>query len=618
MVIPHLSRPGGMTIMTSRFVLLAAASLLLTVGAPAAAQDAATAPALAESAGTRLHQLFRESDEASLRRNPVQAIFRGDLRYADRLGDFLSDEYYAAERSAAEQDLAVLAAIDRAALNPTDRIAYDVFKYQREDVLIDMQPDMLALTAVRPINHMSGMHTFYPTFASGQGAAPFRTVADYDNNIRRHRDFVRALDRAVMRFRQGLESGVLETRLTITNVIGQLNTQVEGTPEQSPFYGPVRTFPDTVPEAERARLRRELRAVISDEIVPAYRRLRDFLQNDYLPRARETVGQSAMRGGDRVYRHLIQESTSLPLEPEAIHQLGLSEVARIRGEMEAIKTRVGFSGTLAQFFEHLRTDRRFEPQSREWMRQTDYDIGRRVDARIGTLFSAVPRSRLEIREVEAFRERNEAGGSYNQGAPDGSRPGIFYYNAYDLPSRRTFQMETLYIHEGAPGHHFQISLAQENEALPSFMRFGIETAFVEGWALYAETLWDELGMETDPYQRFGGLNDEMLRAMRLVVDTGLHAKNWGRDQAIQYMLDNSGLSRTEVVAEVERYIAIPGQALAYKLGQLKILELRARAEQALGSRFDIRAFHEQILGTGALPLTVLERKIDDWIAAQRS
>ena len=220
--------------------------------------------------------------------------------------------------------------------------------------------------------------------------------------------------------------------------------------------------------------------------------------------------------------------------------------------------------------------------------------------------------------MEAFRERTEAGGSYNQGAPDGSRPGIFYYNAYDLPSRRTSGMETLYLHEGAPGHHFQISLAQENESLPNFMRFGGGTAFVEGWALYAETLWDELGMETDPFQRFGGLNDEMLRAMRLVVDTGIHAKGWTREQAIRYMLDNSGLSETEVTAEVERYIAIPGQALAYKIGQLKILELRARAEQALGDRFDLREFHAQVLNTGALPLVVLERKIDDWIASRRT
>jgi uncharacterized protein (DUF885 family) len=286
--------------------------------------------------------------------------------------------------------------------------------------------------------------------------------------------------------------------------------------------------------------------------------------------------------------------------------------------MEAIKNKVGFKGTLAQFFEHIRTDPKFKPPSKEWLTNRYYEVGKTVDARIGTLFSTLPKSKLEIRPVPAYREKTDAGGSYNPGTPDGSRPGVFYFNTYDLPSRTTPGIETLYLHEGAPGHHFQISLAQENEALPKFMRFGGNTAFVEGWALYAETLWDELGMQTDPYQRYGGLDDEMLRAMRLVVDTGLHAKGWTRDQAIKYMLDNSAMGRTDATAEVERYIAIPGQALAYKLGQLKILELRARAEKALGDRFDIRQFHEQVLMTGALPLTVLESKIDAWIRMKKA
>jgi len=607
----------------NRAALLAAAALLITALPPASAS--AQAPAAAaqgaapaqQNADSRLHQLFHDSDEASLRRNPISAMFRGDFRYADHLGDYISDAYFAAEKAAVEQDLATLASIDRNALTPTDQLAYDVFKFQREDDLIDYQPEMMALTVVRPLNHFSGFHTFYPVFASGRNAAPFRNVEDYENNLRRHGEFVTIVDRAIGRFRQGLASGVVETKLTIQNVIGQLDTQLNDAPEASPYYAPVLNFPDEVPEAERARLRQAYLATVRDNIFPAYRRLRDFLRDEYLPHAREGVGLVHMRGGDILYRRLIQENTTLPLTADYVHNLGLSEVARIRGEMEAIKNRVGFQGTLAQFFDHLRTSREFEPPSREWMREHYYDIGRRVDARIGEFFSTLPRTRLEIREVEAFRERNEAGGSYQDGTPDGSRPGIFYYNAYDLPSRRTYGMETLYLHEGAPGHHFQISLANENADLPAFMRFGGNTAFVEGWALYAETLWDELGMETDPYQRFGGLNDEMLRAMRLVVDSGIHAKGWTREQAIRYMLENSGMSETEVTSEVERYIAIPGQALAYKIGQLKILELRARAEQALGDRFDLREFHAQVLMTGALPLTVLERKIDDWIASKR-
>ena len=605
--------------MTRHTLLLAAAACALVAPGmavtPAFAQAAAPA---AESPGERLHRLFRESDEDNLRRNPIAALFRGDFRYADRLGDYLTDAHDAAEKAAAERELAALGAIDRAALDPTDRLAYDVFRFQRERDLAGYAPDLLALVNVRPINHFSGLHTFYPVLASGRSAAPFRNVEDYENNLRRHREFVAIVDRAIDRFREGLASGVVDTRLTITNVIQQLDTQLADAPEQSPYFGPAGNFPDTIPEAERARLREELLASIRDEIFPAYRRLRDFLANDYLPRAREGDGLVNMRGGDRLYRRLIEQNTTLPLTADYVHDLGLGEVARIRDEMEAIRARVGFAGTLAEFFEHLRTDPQFEPPSREWLRDEYYAIGRRVDERIGEFFSTLPRTALEIREVEAFREQNEAGGSYRPGTPDGSRPGVFYYNAYDLPSRRTYGMETLYLHEGAPGHHFQISLANENEALPNFMRFGGNTAFVEGWALYAETLWDELGLETDPYQRFGGPNDEMLRAMRRVVDTGIHARGWTRDQANRYMLENSGMSRTGVVAEVERYIAIPGQALAYKIGQLKILELRARAEQALGDRFDLRAFHAQVLMTGALPLTVLESKIDDWIAERRA
>src|SRR5436189_1491526 len=600
---------------------LIAIALLLASAACVSQPHSSPAPAAAsaapQGADARLARLFHDSDEASLRRNPLSATFRGDYRYADRLGDLYSDAYYAAERAAAEQELAALHAIPRNALTPTNRIAYDVFQWQRSEDLADLQPDMLALTAVRPINHFSGFQTFYPVFASGRGAAPFRNTLDYENNLKRHEQFAVIVDRAIGRFREGLQSGVVETKLTIRNVIEQLDTQLRETPEASPYYAPVLAFPDGVPEGDRARLRAAYLAAVRDQIFPAYRRLRDFLQTDYLPRAREGVGLSAMRGGDRLYQRLIEENTTLPLSADEVHNLGLREVARIRGEMDSIRQQTHFAGTLAQFFEYTRTDPRFEPRSCDTLREGYYAIGRRVDARVRELFSTIPRSHLDIRQVESFRERTEAGGSYNDGTADGTRPGVFYFNCYDLPSRRITGMETLYLHEGIPGHHFQIMLAAENEALPSFMRFGGNTAFVEGWALYAETLWDELGMETDPMQRFGGLNDEMLRAMRLVVDTGIHAKGWSRDQAIQYMLDNSGMRRTEEVPEVARYIAIPGQALAYKIGQMTILRLRAEAEHALGRRFDLREFHAQVLMTGALPMPVLERKIRDWIAARR-
>jgi uncharacterized protein (DUF885 family) len=587
--------------------------------APPSAASAEPAPAAApQSEHDRLFALFQASDEASLRRNPLSALLRGDARFADQLGDSISDAYHAAEKQAAESDLAALAAIDRAKLNPTDAIAYDVFKFTTEDTLRGYQDDLLSLTRVRPMNHFFGIHTFYPTFASGEGAAPFKTAVDYENNLKRHKDYVRYLDRAIGRWRQGMSSGVVDTKLTVRNMIEQLDEQLKQTPEQSNFLGPVRKFPDSISAGERARLTAAYRASLDTELRPALTRLRDFLRNDYLPRAREGVGLMHMKGGPELYRYLVRSTTTLDMAPEEIHQLGLGEVARIRGEMDKVRREVGFRGDLPAFFNNLRTDPKLKLKSREALTQGYYDIGQKVDAELPRFFSTMPKARLEIRPYEPFREKFEAGGSYQSGTPDGSRAGVFYFNAYDLPSRTTPGMTTLYLHEGAPGHHFQISLAQENEALPAFMRFGGNTAYVEGWALYSETLGYDMGFYKDPYQRFGTLSDEMLRAMRLVVDTGLHSKGWTRDRAITYMLSNSDMGRTDATAEVERYIAIPSQALAYKLGALTIQRLRAKSQAELGAKFDIRAFHEQVLGTGALPLAVLERKIDSWIAATKA
>lgn len=587
------------------------------IAPPAFAQQAA-APAPRTDAAVALHALFQASDEDNLRRNPLNALFRGDMRYADQLGDNISDAYFNAERAAGDKDLAALKRIDRAALSSTDQLAYDIFKWQTELALRALSPEILPLNVVRPIDHFTGIHTFYPDLASGQSAAPFKTVKDYQDSISRHHRYAAILDASIERFRQGMASGVVQPKLVVRNVIDQLDLQLAQGVEGSTFYAPLNAFPATIPAAEQARLRTETSAVIRDEIRPAYQRLRDFLANEYLPLAREGVGLVNMKGGAKLYTYLIEQNTTLKLSADDVHRLGLSEVNRIHREMETVKNQAGFKGSLAAFFEFLRSDARFRPASKEALRDEYYAIGKRVDARVGEIFSTLPKTRLEIRPVPDYREKNDAAGSYMQGAPDGSRPGIFYYNTYDLPSRSTWGQETLYLHEGAPGHHFQISLAQENEALPNFMRFGGNTAYVEGWALYAETLWDELGMETDPYQRFGGLNDEMLRAMRLVIDSGIHAKGWTRDQAIKYMLDNSSMGRTDATSEVERYIAMPGQALAYKIGQLKILELRAKAEKALGDKFDLKEFHAQVLMTGALPMAILDQKITRWIASKKS
>lgn len=605
-----------------RIALLSAAALPLGACATTAPVDMPTASAApaaqtaqAETAHDRMFAIFAAADEASLKRNPLSALFRGDLRYADRLGDYLTDEYNDAERAAAQANLAAMKGIDRAALNATDKIAYDVFIYNQDEALKGLTPEILALNDVRPVNHFTGFHTFYPTLASGQSAAPFKTVEDYENNLKRHAEYIKLGDRSIGRFREGMKSGVVETSLTISNVIEQLDTQLALPLEESPYWGPIGMFPDDFSGADKARLTSDYRKVTGD-IYAANTRMRDFLRDEYLPVARTTVGLSQMKGGATLYSQLIESTTTLPLTADYLHNLGLSEVARIREGLEQVKDEVGFKGTLKEFFDFIRTDPQFKSKSREELTQAYYDIGKVVDAKVPELFSLVPKTPLEIRPYEEFREKFEAGGSYQSGPADGSRPGIFYFNAYDLPSRTTPGITTLYLHEGAPGHHFQISLAQENEALPAFIRFGGNTAYVEGWALYAESLGYEMGLFDNPYQRQGTLDDEMLRAMRLVVDTGLHSKGWTRDQAIKYMTDNSAMGVTDATAEVERYIAIPSQALAYKVGALTIQRLRKKAEAALGDKFDIKEFHAQVLGTGALPMPVLEKKIDDWIASQ--
>jgi uncharacterized protein (DUF885 family) len=600
--------------------------LLLTVAllgfgaAAAAAQPQPAAPvATAEmSAHDRLWRLFKESDDASLERNPLQALFRGEARHPERLGDLYSDAHAAAEKGADEHDLAALHAIPRDQLSETDQLAYDTFEYTTKDSLRALQPDLLPLELALPMNHFYGMHTEYPTIASGQGGAPFNTLADYENSLKRNHDFVRNIDEAIAQWRKGEAEGIVDTKLTVRNMIEQLNTQLAQKPEDSPYFGPVKQFPAAIGAADRARLTQQYRAAITDELYPALTRLRDFLKIDYLPHARDGAGLMYMKGGDKLYRYLVQSNTTLPLTPEEVHALGLKEVARITGEFEKVQQEIGFKGTLQQFFDDMRTSPKFQPKSREQLRQDFYALKTRVEAKVPLFFSTVPKTPLVIRPYPPFREKFEAGGSYEQGTPDGSRPGTFYFNAYDLPSRFTWEETTLFLHEGEPGHHFQISLAQENKALPAFMRFGGNTAYVEGWALYSESLGYDMGFYKDPYPRFGTLNDEMLRAMRLVVDTGIHANGWTREQAIAYMLSHSGESKTDATAEVERYIAIPGQALAYKLGSLTIQRLRKQAETELGPKFDIREFHAQVLMSGALPLQILEQKIDRWIAAKKA
>ena len=590
------------------------AASLLSASPCAGAAEPATAPAASEDA--RLSRIFLDDAGREDVLDPLNTLYRGDHADPAALAQLFTDALDRRRLASAQRALAELRRIDRARLSADRQLSYDVFARDKREELAWLQPNVRALTAVRPFNHFGGLHVEFPTLMSHDGAVDYGSEAGYRRALVLDAALAAALDNAVVQFRRGMASGVVESKLTVRNMIAQIDALLAQPITDSPFYSPVAAFPASVPETSRESLRRDYAVLIATRIRPAYERLRRFLADEYLPAAREPVGLSAMPGGAALYRRLIERETTLSLSPGAVHRLGLAEVGRIHRDMEAVKTKLGFTGSLHAFFEHVRTNARFHPASRAAVAAGYAEIRDRVNAQIPRFFARVPRTPLLIQPYPAYRERYEPGGSYNQGAADGSRPGIFFYNTYDLPSRFVTGMTTLYLHEGVPGHHFQISLAQEDESLPPFQRFDGNTAFVEGWALYAETLGYDMGLYADPMQHWGTLDDEMLRAMRLVVDTGLHTQGWSRERAIDYMLANSGMSRTDATAEVERYIANPAQALAYKLGAMTIQRLRKKAEAALGARFDIRQFHEQVLGSGALPLPILEAKMDRWIAGR--
>jgi uncharacterized protein (DUF885 family) len=566
-----------------------------------------------------LRRLLADSDETWLDHYPLVALYRGDPRPVTRFGEEFSEAHVAAMRAAARADLKRLAAIDRGPLAPTDRIAYDTFRWNKTLELRRFGPTLSSVWLRLPLNsYFESWHIEFPSLSSGTGIAPYRTVADYDSGLARIDGYLTFLDRAVIRLREGAARGVVQPRLMVEDMIRQFDEFIAQGVEASTFHGPIGKLPVDMAPADRDRLTQSYRTVIRDRLLPTFVRARDFLKREYLPKSRDTVGLSQIPGGADYYRLLVEEHTSTSTSPEEIHRLGLAEVARIKRSMEEIKHRVGFEGSLAQFFEYIRTDQRFKPASAQSLADGYRVIGATVSQALPRLFRILPRTALELRPVPAATERSAPGAYYDAGSVDGSRPGVFFFNTYDLPSRTIETMETLYLHEAVPGHHLQASLRRENLALPDVLRFGWNTAYIEGWALYAESLGSELGMFTDPYQRFGAYSYEMLRAMRLVVDTGLHMMGWPRDQAIDYIVANSAFNRARAAQEVDRYIANPGQALAYKVGQLTIARLRATAERALGPAFDIREFHDEVLSTGALPMAVLEAKINSWIAARKT
>ena len=563
-----------------------------------------------------LNQLYHEYDEEMLRLNPIAATFRGDHRFNDTIGphDFLSDEYGEAMYELHTRYLARLLEYDPESLAGQDRLNYEIFQYDRQNAVEREELGYNDYESLTPVSQFFSVPNILPMLGSGSVGQPFQTPQHYDDWIKRSSFFANHVDLSISRMREGVEVGVVQPRVLMEKTLPQLQAQVVDSPEKSAFYGPIARMPESFSEEDRERLTAAYEDHIMNVLVPAYAKLHDYIANEYMQHTRDTVGQADSPGGKEYYAFMVRESTTTNYTPEEIHEIGKREAERIYAEMEGVRDEVGFEGTMAEFFEFLRNDPQFHFESEEEILQAYDNLRNEIDPKLPKLFGKLAKAPYVIKAVEPFRAESMAAAQYFPGTPDGSRPGIFYVNTYDLPARPKWFMEALSIHEANPGHHFQISVAQEVEDLPAFRRFGGYTAYNEGWGLYAESLGKELGMYTDPLQYFGALFGDIWRANRLVVDTGMHALGWSREEAIEYMAANSPITDTDVVAEVERYIAIPSQALAYKIGQLKIRELRNRAEEALGESFDVRAFHDLVLTNGALPLFVLEAEVDRWIA----
>ena len=583
---------------------LAAASLAACATVPGETVTSTPSDVAAPATDQRaaLLALFERSDAAFLERNPTAAWYRGDFSRADTLGSGFAPDYFAKERAAAEAELAALKAIDRDALSPEDRISWDVFAYNQQRTIEQTSAANLPFEKFLPIDHFRGFHIGYPRLSSAGGVMPFTTVTDYENALKRHAQVPGQIDAAIARMREGMTAGVVQPKLTVTTMIEQLDTQLKLTTEQTPYWTPIASFPDAIGAADRTRLTAAMRTAIERDIRPSLQKLRTFLADDYLPASRPGTGLDTAKGGDGYYAFRIAEMTTLPLTADEVHATGLAEVARINAELA--KARAEAAGRKPRVYRDKAS------LTKAW-----YDLAARVDPLLPRLFAAQPRTPLEIRPYEEYREKFNLAASYNAGNLENGKPGIFYFSGYNLANREVSPTVALYMHEGSPGHHFQVMTAFENQSLPRFQRYGGFTAYSEGWGLYAESLGYELGLYDDPVERINALaGGELLRAVRLVVDTGMHAKGWSREKAVDYMVAN-GQPRDFAMSETNRYSVMPGQALAYKIGELKIKELRKKAEAALGDRFDVRAFHAQVLNSGGLPLPVLEAKLDAWIAA---
>ncbi len=569
---------------------------------------ASAAHAQQDDEGKRLHAFFAEEWERGLRENPESASFEGDKRFNDRWSDN-SLEAIAASEAADREALAKLKRFDRSKLSPADQLNYDTYLWLQEK---SVQRQAFR-EYLQPMGHQGGVQT-----ADGlvEGLA-FNETRDYRDWLARMRALPKAIDQTIALMREGVKAGNVPPRVLMQRVPAQIAAQIVDDPAASPFYRPFAKFAAGVPESERAALHAEARKVVAEQIVPAYRKLQTYFNDDYLPKTRTGIAVADLPSGKAYYDFLAGYYTTTGLSADAIHDIGVKEVARIRTEMEKIKAEVGFKGTLPEFFTFMRTDPRFFEKTPEALLAHYRAISKRIDPELVKVFRIIPRQPYGVRPIPDNIAPDTTTAYYQQGASDGSRAGFYYVNLYKPDMRPIWEMMPLSLHEAVPGHHFQFARGLELPDAPMFRRTAYFVAYGEGWGLYAEQLGYDMGLYDDPYDRMGQLAYEMWRAVRLVVDTGMHAKGWSRDRAIAYFKDNAPKTDQDVVNEIDRYIGTPGQALAYKIGQLKISELRARAKQALGDKFDLRDFNDAVLETGSVPLETLERHIDAWIAERR-
>ena len=564
-------------------------------------------PALAADATNDFKALLEESWEFQVREDPLLASATGDARFDDRLPAVAPADF---ERRGEfwKRSQARLRSIDRTRLSEADRVSYDMFARNLEDEIAEVA----FRTWRMPLNAEGSFHS---DFARLPSSLPLATARDYENYIARLRAFPAYGRQQIANMREGLRTGFTQPRVTLEGFEGTITTHLVANVETSVFWKPFASFPATVPEADRGRLRAAGRAAIEGEVLPAFRALLQFMQTEYLPKARTSVGASELPEGRAYYEWRVRHFTTVRITPDEVHAKGLAEVARIRADMDAVLKQLHWTQGFPEFLKFLRTDPRFYAKSPEDLLKEASTIAKRMDGKLPSLFKTLPRQPYGVEPVPADIAPKYTAGRYNGAPIDSARSGTYWVNTYALETRPLYALEALTLHEAVPGHHLQGALQQEQKDLPAFRRFGYVDAFGEGWGLYSEWLGQEVGFYQDPYSNFGRLTYEMWRACRLVVDTGLHAKGWTRDQALAYLADNTALSIHEVTTETDRYIGWPGQALAYKMGELKIRELRKRAEAALGPRFDVRLFHDAVLKNGSVPLSVLDAQIDAFIAA---